>query len=64
MICYVAFMMMAIGFFFGFWFASHRKDDFMWNLCLKQQERGDYWFDKYQKAIDNQWKPLSENFDG
>lgn len=27
------------------------KDEQLWRLCEDQQARGDYWFDKYKKAI-------------
>ncbi len=50
---------LVIGFFCGFLI----RDSFYENLYKAQQERAYYWFDKYQKQINPDWKPLSEGFD-
>ncbi len=40
-----------------------RRDVKMHNLCMSQQARGNYWFDKYQAAINGDYGTIPEEDD-
>lgn len=40
-------MVFGMGYFVG----TLRRDLILWRLCESQQDRGDYWFDRYIQLI-------------
>lgn len=51
--------MFAIGYIAGLL----RRDVKMYDLCMSQQVRGNYWFDKYQAAINGDYGTVPEDGD-
>lgn len=48
--------------FIGYVLGTMKRDCQLWKLCNSQQERGDYWFDKYMKVVREDWEPLTKDF--
>ena len=51
-------------FIFGYVMGRMRTDVEMWRMNQAQQDRGNYWFDKYMSEVRDDWEPLSEDFNG
>lgn len=47
----------ALGCFFGMLI----QDRQLWRMNRAQQERGDYWFDRYMMEVRPDWKPYTED---
>lgn len=48
--------------FCGFMCGLLKRECDMLKLCQSQQERGDYWFDKYMMEVREDWEPLTKDF--
>ena len=54
-------MFEVLAFVIGFLIGINLKDKKLWELCKAQQERGDYWYDKYMIMIKDDWESLSKD---
>ena len=45
----------------GFVAGSMLRDKAMWRILRDQQQRGDYWFDRYMLVVRDDWEPLSKD---
>lgn len=58
-LCYLTIM----AFFVGWLYGSTSPHNELFRMCVDQQLRGDYWFDKYMSVVRDDWEPISEEPD-
>jgi len=56
------FLFVLVSFFIGYMIGRAKEDKDMRQLCRSQMERGDYWYDKYMLEVDEDWEPITEDF--
>ena len=59
----LTFLFFITCFFLGYIAGYIREDYRLMKLLRAQQERGDYWFDKYMREVKEDWEPLSSDFE-
>ena len=50
----------AIATVVGYMFGVMRRDDVLMEVCRSQQQRGDYWFDKYMAEVRDDWEAIAD----
>ncbi len=45
-----------VGFGVGWMFGTTYQTDQLMKMNKKQQQRGDYWYDKYMKEVEPNWE--------
>ena len=64
---WVIYLLVFIGwtaavFCIGYIVGANREFHRLWAMCQSQQDRGDYWYDRYMLEVTDDWSPMSDDF--
>ncbi|WP_417744774.1 hypothetical protein [Rosistilla oblonga] len=48
--------------FFGYLVGVYRRDEELLQMNYAQQQRGDYWYDRYMMEAHEDWEPMTKDF--